>query len=212
MITISNAVKNAIYENPFFYESISQGLSNFSQIAKLIHKDIEQVVQKQVKIQSIIVSLSRLSKSLKSKSFVKTIKANLNDVSIKTPISEFILEKNPENIQKIAKLNKLKEKLLGIIIGETEINIVCSQSYARTIRESLKIKRELPNLAIITVHFNEKLVHIPGLLYYITGLLFTNNINIVEIISTYTELNILIEPKNLQKTANLLLNQLNKTA
>ncbi len=210
MITISAAVKNSIYQNPFFYETVSRGLSNFSAIAKLIHKDVELITQKPVKIQSIIVSLSRLSKSLKSKSFTKTIKDNLKDISIKTPISEFVIEKNQENIQKIEKLNKLKDKLLGVIIGESEINVVCKQSSSVFIRKTLKVKKELSGLSIVTIHFNEKLVRVPGFLYYLTALLFTNNINIIEILSTYTELNILIEPENLQKTANLLLNQLNR--
>ncbi len=209
MLAISTAVERKVLENPFLFEVLSQKLANLSKISEAIHKDIENRTQKTVNRGSIVVALARLSKKLQRKqSWSRIVKSNLKDLNVKAPIWQFVVDKDMAALKSISAIQeRLVSEFLSFTVGEKEINVVCSPSYVKEIRERLPYKQEIPNLALLTIHFNEKLVQTPGLIYYISSLMFLNNINLTEIISTYTELNLVIKPDMLEKAVNVLIHQ-----
>ncbi len=208
MITISQAVREIIREDPFLYQVLSQKIANLHQVAKKIQPQVEKITYKTVKIQSVVMALVRLTKTLEEKNLTQLIRQNLYNLQIKTPIFEIVLEKNQENLQKLEKIFGKKDSLLGVIIGDKEINLVGNKKVKDKIIDNFSVKKIFENLASLAIFFNEKLVETPGLLSFLTNLFYINNINIIEVISTYTEINIIIHYHDLQKAVVILGNQL----
>ncbi len=208
MITISQAVREIIREDPFLYQVLSQKIANLHQVAKKIKPKIEEITFKTVKTQSVVMALARVTKNLQEKNLTQFIRQNLYRLQIKTPIFEIVLEKNQGNLQKLEKIFGKKDSLLGVIIGDKEINLVADEKMIPLIKKNFSIKKFLSHLASLSIFFDEKLVQTPGLLAFLTNLFYINNINIIEVISTYTEINIIIDYYDLQKAVAILGNQL----
>lgn len=205
MIKVSSVVEELVLTNPFYYEIMTQGLANYSKVAQLMHNGVERETQKPVKHSTIVVSLTRLAKRLERKQcWINLTKQGLLDYSMKTPISEIILDNNEANILKLAQLSKKPKEFFSTTIGEEEINVVCTPFYVREINKALKPKKTLAGLALVSIRFKEKLVQTPGLIYYFSAMMFMKNINIIEVISTYTEINFLISQNDLQKVTQSL--------
>lgn len=208
MITISQAVREIISEDPFLYQVLSQKIVNLHQLAKKIQPQVEKITYKTVKIQSIVMALARATETLEEKNLTQFIRQNLYHLQIKTPIFEIVLEKNQKNLQKLEKIFGKKDSLLGVIIGDKEINLIGDEKLIDLIKKIFIPKKLLSNLASLSIFFDEKLVQTPGLLAFLTNLFYINNINIIEVISTYTEINIIIHYNDLQKAVVILGNQL----
>ncbi len=208
MITISQSVREIISKDPFLYQILSQKIANLHQVAKKIQPQVEKITHKTVKIQSIVMALAREKKNLEEKNITQFIRQNLYHLQIKTPIFEIVLEKNYGNLQKLEKIFVKKDSLLGVIIGDKEINLVGDEKIIPLVKKNFVAKKFLSDLASLSIFFDEKLVQTPGLLSFLTNLFYINNINIIEVISTYTEINIIIHYRDLQKAVVILGNQL----
>jgi len=60
-----------------------------------------------------------------------------------------------------------------------------------------KVVSEIPGLAQLSIKFDEKMFQAPGFIVYVLKELAWNNIGIVEIVSTYTELIIIVKEGDL---------------
>jgi len=71
-------------------------------------------------------------------------------------------------------------------------------------------KFKSPNISGVSIKFNEKYSEIPGLLYYIIQQITLQNINIIEISSTFTELIIYVEKKDTRLAFDTIYNRFMK--
>ena len=209
MLKISAVVEDIVYENPLLFDAIGEDIVNFRQVAKNILLQVEARTLKTVSVETITVSLSRLAgKIQKKKNWLKIVAAGLQDFSTKTPITQFVCTKSETNLQALSTIKTVNEEFFSITVGKKEINILASPYYRGQIVRTLHVLHELPAMTLLTIHFSEKLVTIPGLIYFISSLMYRGNIPIIEIVSTYTELNLLVETKNLQKATQIITKQM----
>lgn len=207
MIRVQQAVNSIINNNPFYRQILSQKIANLHQLALLIKNQVEDEAKKEIKINTIVVSLSRIAKTLEEVDIASSIQKHLYDFQIQTPISELILEKNSVNLSILKEFLQGK-KFIGVIVGQDEINLICPKKVADYFLKKINIKKHLSNLASLSIRFDEKLVQTPGLFYYLSSLFFLNKINIIEVISTYTEINFIIETKYLSQAISILNKQI----
>ena len=96
---------------------------------------------------------------------------------------------------------------LNITIGNREISIAISQKYGDKIENLLKsetILHKQEDLVALTIVFNSDFFHTPGITYQVLQSLAWKNVNLLEIISTLTELTIVIEKKDSIKSYTVL--------
>ncbi len=199
MATISHIVKKIVRENPLLEEFLSRKLISYASLAEYLKEKIELELNKKVKHTAIIMALRRLAEELESKNKRIVKKVFLEDnIIIKENLIEIILEKNNENLKNLKKLyeNNLIE---NIIQSNNEVVLIINKkNYEKLnslIKKSFKIKKLHENLNSITLRISEEATNTIGFFYIITKELAFNNINIYEILSTYTELTILIDEK-----------------
>ena len=115
----------------------------------------------------------------------------------------------PRDMEKIYMFQKKIKKDKGdfnLIEGENSITLVTNSKYSKEIKEEFKhwIIKNSENLVQIAIIFDPQIETTPGIVNYVYGLLAENGINILEEMSCWTDLMIIIDEKDLAKTMKVL--------
>lgn len=208
MIRVSDAVEQILIGDRTALEAIQRNFFNASSYAKQIHTAVAERTMKEVQIGTIVVSINRLLKRIQAMPLYNP-NIKLNNFSVSSQIAEVTYEKTTNSIAKIA---LLESSLLGmtdfytLTHGLHEITILCNEDHADKVIEHFnqKPKIYLKNLVAISVRFSPEYINIPNTIYSLVGLLATKHINLIEIVSTYTELTFIIHREEMEAAIALL--------
>lgn len=214
MITVSQVVDDLIKDSPFLEEGLEEGLINLSSLARQLKPKIEAKLYKDVQVGAIVMALKRLSISLAGQPKdvrLKNVLQNLGDITVRSGISEFTYSNSPTLTQNQAevmqKASEIKNSFLTITDGIYETSLFVSTNltiYIEQIFNSENLKAKLTGLSSITIIIPEEATQIPGVYYSILKKLAWEGINIIEVISSFTELTIILEEKNVDKAFSAL--------
>lgn len=206
MIWIKETLEKIILENSFLEEAMFYDFLNISSFAEYIQPQVQKITKKNITIWAIKMALCRISKNdLKEK-----IRFETKDFFIKKNISIICLEKNiftKKFLSNIEKSNFWESEYFSIIESSKEINLVFSSEIEKnfdkkTLEKHQKIK--IQNLAVVWINVWEDMTKNFWMFYEITKKLAFYWVNIIEIISTYTELCFIFEEKDLKKALEVL--------
>jgi len=209
MITISDSVKQIISGSDVALESMRAGILNNSAFAEQIRPEIESKVWKPVKKGSIVVALSRIKSQINN---IPKLKPDviIESISVKSPLGEISFEKTKEVIRATSLLSaKLinENGFLTITQGINEITIIYPEHLKDIIIKHFKIKPkgEYDNLMAVNCSFvEENYIEVPNMIFSLVSALASKRINIIEIVSTFTELSFIIRNKDMQETIDAL--------
>lgn len=215
MYKVKDAVREILQASEAALTAFSNGYLNYSAYAKTITKEVEGKTKKTTSLGNIIVALSRLNQELKGKKYgtgKKLLpKILLTDIVVKSSLVEITFESTVEN--KKIRSNLQAEKLFTpdeihmLSQGVNEITIIASVQLKEKILKFFspsKPKVVIHNLAAVTVRYAKDYLYTPNAIYVVIRALALKQINIIEIISTLTELSVIIEQKNLLPTFETL--------
>ncbi len=209
MITVPEATEKIVKRSRYLSEALSKEIINHSSLARYMKPEIEEITFKRVSLASIIMALNRLEKEFKPpKKNKKSVL--LQDISVKSNICEYVI-KNSNSLseirEKLTKSNEFDEKFMTISIGKHYTSIISSEHL------SLEIKKNIANeevlyfrngLAAITVKLSLETLEAPGVFYNILKSFAWENINIIDIFSTYLDFTIVIEEKDLENAFSVV--------
>lgn len=210
MIKVSDIVYEILQGSETALEAMRLGVLNLRAFARQIQPQVEAKTFKTVKIGTIVVALFRISKRLDS---IDPLQPHiiLEELSIKSPLSDVTFENTREN----ARLAHTFSRLLGdsdgyfftITQGVNEITIIVSDNLKPKLLRHFahKPKSIFENLVGVNVRFGEQYLSQPNVIYAILAKLAAKRINVIEIVSTYTGLMLVIENKEME----LAISQLN---
>jgi aspartokinase len=202
MPTISQTVQKLIDKRIYIQEAMNKDIISYSQLAKQLKPEIEELLEKKVKTHAIEMALRRYTEHLKQKHH--NIKFDYSsDIIMKTQICDISISKSPTLIQQLKKLYDIvkfeKGDILNIIQGSTELSIVTNERYKTKFMDILKQEKILnveKNLISLTMTFSKDFLYTPGVIFNIIRNIAWENINIFEIVSTNTELTFIIHKKD----------------
>lgn len=207
MLKVIDAVKNVISSDEVAIEAMRSGILNFSAYSELIHKKIENLTFKEVKKTTIVVALSRMAQKIYDVTPLKT-QVKFDEISIKSPLVDITFDKTPENIAILRSLiEKISQnKFLTFTEGINELTIIASADQKETILENFKSKPKITieNLVGLSLRFSDNYINEPNVIYSILSLLASKRINLSEVVSTYTELTLVISENDLDKAIKAL--------
>jgi hypothetical protein len=202
MLKISDSVEKIVSQDGFAIEAMHKNLLNFSSYAKIIHPQVEEMTIKPVKIGSIVVALTRISKSLKNtQDFLPNI--DISGLTITSFLSEITYERSTETVKSIQKLqSKIENEFFTVTLGTHEVTIICSADSKDDILSNFnqKPKVVLDNLVAISVRFSDRYMLIPNTIFSLVNAVALRKINLIEIVSTYTELTFVIYKDEMENT------------
>jgi len=189
MLNISDSIKKIINENPTLLWGVSNKLFNLSQLSRFIKPLVESRTKKPVQPSAILMNLSRAQRQI-NKTAPNPGQFKIEDITINSNLIILTFEKSKLAKRKINQIyNAIEEKnnYFCITEGANEITIIIDAKL-KDLLKGVQSKKQYANISAVGLRFSEKYGEIPGLFYAVTQQLALQNINIVELCSTYTEL------------------------
>ena len=215
MIKVTDTVLDLISADELALEAMRAGLLNYSAFADKIHSQVENLTKKPVQKGTIVVAISRIAKNTASVTLPLKPDVKLTDLSIKSSLSALTFEKSLDIQRKIAVLTPFQlstQDLFTVTEGPTEVTLIISEKAKdKIIKEfATKPKSETNNLVAITVQFSENLAKEPNLHFVLLSSLAAKRIQIIEIVSTFTETTFIIKKENMEEAIKALNTYFNK--
>ena len=208
MTSITDAVRGIIQNNSFLAECLRLNLLNTSEYARQIQLEVEALTFKVVKTQTIVTSLNRLKTEFEAK---LTNTFAVDDIQLKFPITDIVYAQSPTSHQKIAILyadiGKINNNFLNVIEGNTETNIFVNSgllAQAKSVFEKEMPIFERGNLAAVILKFGSEFIDVPGSTFSVLRMISMQGINLIEVLSTYTELTIFVDLNDSQKVITII--------
>jgi len=199
MLKIAEMVREEVMGDEAAGIALDRGLLNLRAYARDIHAQIEAKTKKRVKLGSIVAALSRMGKQ-GGVSVVPEV--TITDMTIKAPLVELIFDKNEKVIAGLREFYRGNTvgptEFLAVTQGTAEVNVIVSEKEREAVEAmGKKPKAVIDNLVGLSVRFSAEYVSVPNVIYSLIKKLAVRRINIVEIVSTYTELTFVIDRKDL---------------
>ncbi len=213
MITTTEIVKDIIQTSPLLEDGLAKGIISYSALARDIKPIIERRLLKKVTRGAIVMAIKRSSINLKrSKKLIENI-VSLSSLTVRSNLIELTYQNSDTIVEKHKKLFLLAEKknnaLYTLSQGIRESMIVVDANLEHDVENILldeKLIKKIRNLSSITILLSKDTVNIPGVYYSILKLLAWNSISVVDVVSTLSELTIVLEDAYVDKAFSLLKN------
>jgi len=207
--TISSLTTEYIEAHPYIKACLKKGLLNYSSLARLI--SVELNLPKTSQNEAILVAARRYKSKLDS---LKDNEKNINSLlsksatEVKNKIVVFVLNKNIafENLEKVQRVIKEESGAFYFIEGSGYYTIITQEKYAPLIitKFSHSIIKQTKSLSMLILNSSKEIENMPGVVAYLTSLFSENGLNILEIISCWTDTIFIINSKDLVKAIGLL--------
>lgn len=208
-ITVADAVRIAVSGKAPFLECLREGVVNYTWLAERIMSEVERLVEKRrVSIDAIKAALIRFQQALQEEGErVRTTVCDVvarstielqNDISVVTFRKE-AFERKTEQIFRVASearffnLNQGK-RVYTVVISSENVSPLLSGLDARDVLD------RIDDQAAIVMISPYEIVKTPGVVSFITRLLYVNGVNITQLNSSHTD-TIIIVPKELSLKA-----------
>ncbi len=214
MKTIQEVVESIIRKTPFIEEALNEKLINISSLARIILPDVSKILEKEVKIGAVMMSINRLSPAseLRIRKNIKKLTLNLGDVIVRSDLCDYTFKNTSSLLREIAKiLTKSAESpnyFLTVSQGIFETNIVISKNlkdYLKEIFEQETLTHSILGLASITIKLPKENLKLSGVYYFILKQLAWADIPLQEIISTTNEMTIVVKEQDINQTIAILI-------
>jgi aspartokinase len=214
MVTISEEIKRIVLTSPFLEEGIMKGIINLSALAREIKPQIEKSLMKPLSDSAILMALKRFSDKFEGKNILAIeTKKKLGDISVRSNLMEFTFLKSDTIFEKQKRLmmsiEDKRDNFLTFTQGIYELTIISGANLKERIIESFqgeRLKTKLLNLSAIIIKLPPETVKQPGVHYSILKQLAWKNINVIEVVSTFTEFIVILGRKDIDKAFSTLLN------
>lgn len=204
MINIATVVEDILMQDDVALVAARKGWLNFSSYARSIRPNIERLIMKDVQEGSIVTALSRLAATHAQKEQPEIGSDTIQSLAVHSNLEGMTYERSDVISAKIREtynqINANNKTFLTVTQGINEITILAEAQVAQVFRSKLKDTPKIydkRNLVGITVKFALGNLEIPNLIFALTRRLAYKNINIIEIVSTATELTYVTEKKDL---------------
>ncbi|MGC9294475.1 MAG: ACT domain-containing protein [Thermoplasmata archaeon] len=208
MTSISSAVRQYIYRNPTIKDALMMGIVNYSSLARKIMNEM-----KINNFEAVETALKRIPKIEKDSVDIKKALKNSKIETI-TGVSYIVLKSSSENIKKAASLlssivkdynqYRIIQGIQGtvVVIDDHEFEKIVSNFQRGEIIEK---KRGLGEIIITS---REDTTFIKGYVAYVSNVLAVNDINLLQLVSFYTDITVIIDTKDMAKAFNVLMSEI----
>jgi aspartokinase len=210
MVTVSKVVERIVKSNPSLEIMLSKDLISYSKLARYIKKEVREEMGKEVNDSAIIVAVKRLQERA-GRVYQKPEVFSAKSMTTYSHLMEIVVLTSsnlPHKIPKVYAFPEIDEgSFLNISESKTQTTFLFSESMEGEIKKLLEGERvliERKGISLISIAFCREMAETPGFTVYVLKELAWNGINLVEVLTTYTELNIIIESKVLTKTYKIL--------
>jgi aspartokinase len=212
MKTITEHLREIVGDDLVVYDSLQRGVLNLRSYARSIRHELELRRQEKVDVATMAVALSRIEKQIQ-RSDPLTPLIKIRDLTTQSPLCEVTYPKDTlvaSDLEQLSgQLRKDSKDFVVVTQGFREVTIVAPSRHKQFILESVQATStyQKDDLCAATVHFADEYLEVPNFIYVVLARLAVNKVNIIEIVSTTTELSLIIQKEDME-TVNTSLQKL----
>lgn len=211
MAGIANAVRKIVGQKPFIQEALGKGIINNAALAEEIMPQVEKELGQKAKFSAVNMAIRRLQEKLDGRGFEKARFDRDSDITIKSSLMEITIFKI-EDVQKYLKnlydiIDYKKGDFLTITQGLHEVMLITNEKFEKRILAMFPgkiVKKTIKGLSSLTISIPSTAHQTVGVFYLVTKALSWENINIVDIVSTYTEMTFILGEEDTARAFNVL--------
>ncbi len=189
--SIIKSVKMLIESDFSIQDALSRGYGNSSEIARILKPSIDNMMKKNIKLDSIITSVKRtkFNYNVYSDSVTRII-AN-STISVKTDVIKLSLKRSSVTLNIVSRLiSKYQEDFLQVSESLSALTLIFDSNILSIVRKNFSksdILEEELNLAAIIIHSSKQIIKTPGCTILFYTQLLRRGINIEDTTSCFTD-------------------------
>lgn len=218
MPTVAHIVEKLVREKPFLHEGLRKGIVSHAGLANELLPEIERSMGKDVTFSAVNMAIRRLAERLPDLRIEKTIFERHSDVTVRSNLVEITLYKTQDVQDGLRGLYDLVDlrggDFLTVTQGLHEVMLITNVRHVDAICDVFPendVRKIIRGLASVTVHITPDAAEVIGMFYLITRELGWENINIVDIVSTYTEMTVLLDERDAGRAFDVLKGLIERT-
>jgi hypothetical protein len=219
--SVSKAIKDILFSNSIYINSLKLGIANFTALAIKIKPELDKIIGTEVNINTIVVSIKRIGDALHQNqdldnSIAQEEKENLAGarISLTGSILDVEFDKEMENIEKVLDLfDRQSDIRFNIFQSKNHMNLFIENiSEIKKIFSSNESDTVIPNkikegVSMITISLpweDTELRKTYQLLSMISNILYDNQISLHNAFFTPSEIVLIINDRDAAKVYELL--------
>ena len=213
MVTVQHLVRKMMAQRPFVAEALSHGVINIAALAQMLMPDLEKELGKKVTFAAVNMAVRRLAEEAGTIVFRKPRFDKDADITMKSQLAEITIYRTEDIQQHIKRLyeivNMRQGDFLTITQGLHEVTIFTNARHVRTIQDIVparSIKKIIGGISSITIALPPQAIDTIGYFFVVTRALAWDNINIVDVVSTYTEMTYMVKDQDASRAFDCLRN------
>lgn len=204
MLSISTKVERIVAESPFLSEGLRRGLINLSELARQLQPQLQNDLWKPVGQAAVVMALRRVANRLPDADAQEIVLAQRNgQLTARTDLVEFTFRRSELTDEchrvLLEKAGTGHSLYLTITRGLNEVMVICSRPLIPLVEEvfgSERLLARLENLNAVTLQLTADSWRTPGIYHAILKKLAWDKVNLINLISTHTELTLLLEKEH----------------
>jgi aspartokinase len=201
MRRISDLVEEMVRTTPFLEAALADGIINHSALARRLKGRIEKALLRKVSEPAVMMALRRLGPRLGRRVIRTTQSAPpLVELTVRSGLIEFTYHRSTtlrtQQRRLLTRLERFPDAFVTYTQGVTQAMLIVGASFEKVVEEVFAQERPVAvvrNLSAVVIRLTPAVVKTPGAYYQILKQLAWQNVNVVDVVSTYTELTIVIE-------------------
>ncbi|MDP7181106.1 MAG: hypothetical protein QF486_01525 [Candidatus Woesearchaeota archaeon] len=204
----AESTEQYVNEHPDIKRCLRKGLINYSSLARLVVKDLG--IQKKTSKEAVLIAARRMQDRLQKqavsdKDVVDILKRS--ELEIHTKVAVFTVEKAAiATVLKSEASVRRKGAMFYLVEGSKSYTLIVQEEDATSIRKSVgnSLINQHKECALINVKSPKDIENVVGALAYLTGLFAEHGVNIVEMMSCWTDNIFVVKEKDVNKAFGFL--------
>ncbi len=209
MKKISDIITDIVTRQAFLEEALSYGFLNLTAFAEYIQKQVEKEASKPVSVHAIKMALSRMKIW---ENLVPPSQTRFSKISTRTGLSIMTLVRSLRSIELVTQfMTERKRDTKGfftMIEWVHEIDIIFEGDMLDALQTKFPQNLQMLTVSwlwLISLELSDMEISMPWLFYTVTKRLAFHGVNIIQVLSTYHELGIIMRVGDIKQGVNLLL-------
>ncbi|MEM1566468.1 MAG: hypothetical protein QW510_05235 [Candidatus Bathyarchaeia archaeon] len=210
--SISRIVQELIDKDISIQHALEKGYGNYSAIARMLKPMVEEMLNRKVKLESVITAVKRASVTYKPTYYLDAASVIAEStINLRTDIAKISAEKTRKNIETVRRMMTVfaHDEYMQVIEGMKTITLLFDQKLAEKIRTNFPLENvieEKDNLVAIIITSPQKIVETPYCITSFYSTISRRHINIEETLSCSTETIIVLQLRDTSEALDALTN------
>ncbi len=206
MASIAQIVEEKVLEQPFLADALQRGLLNYGAVADELLPRVQKETKREATHAAVMMALRRFGEKLERQEVRIPRFTERSSIALQSDIVELTTTKTKEAFDAIRAfrdhVSQESGDLLTVTQGMQELTIITNKAHLPELRrllEGAEVKRVIEELSLLAIRIPDAAVETPGYFYALLKALAWEGINIVEIVSTLTELAFILKDEDVPR-------------